>query len=291
MLYRHDLGEARERLATHPSHVFHSQQYGDVEYRVVGEGPPVLISHGITGGVDQAEDLIDRWHNFTPAYRFIFVSRFGYLRSSLPTGATPRMQAGAFAALLDHLGIAEVTLAGNSAGGAAAMWFALDFPERMRGLILLSSAVPGPIPAPIPAFVVRHDLVYWAAIKIAPGKLLKLLFPRSVQLTAKQRAFIIENAFSAGLPISERADGILFDNQQSNPEVNRIPLGQIRVPTLIFQASDDARELSGGQRLQSGIPNSHLVTLTGGHVLIGHEQQIRDEIDRFIEHVETVRAR
>jgi pimeloyl-ACP methyl ester carboxylesterase len=291
MLYRHDLSQARERLKTHPSQTFHSQRYGDIEYRVVGTGPAVLVSHGITGGVDQAEDLVVRWHNFTPAYRFVFVSRFGYLRSSMPSGATPRMQAGAFAALLDHVGIDRVTVAGNSAGGAAAMWFAIDHPERTRGLILLSSAVPGPVPAAIPEYVVRHDFVYWAAITLAPGKLLGLLFPRSVRLTAEQRVFIVDNAFKTGLPISERADGVVFDARQSNPEVNRLPLERIHAPTLIFQASDDARELAGGQRLRAGIPGSRLVTFTGGHVLIGHEEQIRDEIDRFIAQLSVVTSR
>jgi 2-hydroxy-6-oxonona-2,4-dienedioate hydrolase len=192
------------------------------------------------------------------------------------------MQAAAYAALLDELGIDRVTVAGNSAGGAAAMWFAIDFPQRTQGLILLSSAVPGPIPEPIPEFVVRHDFVYWAAIKVAPGKLLGLLFPPSVELTTDQRDFIVNNAFMSGLPISERADGIVFDNEQSNPEVNRIPYEEIRAPTLIFQASDDARELAGGQRIASRIPGSRLVTMTGGHVLIGHDQEIRDAIDRFV---------
>jgi pimeloyl-ACP methyl ester carboxylesterase len=286
--YRHDLSRARDRLAQHPSLIFHSAQWGDIEYRVVGHGPSILISHGITGGVDQAEDIVTRWHNFTPAYRFVFVSRFGYLRSSMPKGATAHMQAAAFAALLDHLGIDRVVVAGNSAGGAAAMWFALNLPERTQGLILLSSAVPGPVPAPIPEFVVRHDILYWAAIKIAPGKLLGLLFPRSVHLTGQQKKFIIDNAFMAGLPISKRADGIVFDTKQSNPEVNRIPYEQIRVPTLLFQASDDARELAGGKLMAARIPHSRLITMTGGHVLIGHDEQIRHEIDQFVAQVEAV---
>ena len=257
----------------------------------MGQGPPVLVSHGITGGVDQAEDLVTRWHNFTAAYRFVFVSRFGYLRSSMPKGATARTQAEAFAALLDHLGIGRVTVAGNSAGGAAAMQFAVDFPQRTQGLILISSAVPGPVPDPIPKLVTQHDFLYWAAIKIAPGKLLELLFPSSVHLTKKQKTFIIDNAFMAGMPISRRTAGIQFDNRQSNPEVNRVPYEQIRVPTLLFQASDDARELAGGQEIARRIPDSRLVTMTGGHVLIGHDQQIRDEIDRFIEQTGSVHRR
>lgn len=121
--------------------------------------------------------------------------------------------------------------------------------------------------------------------------MLELLFPPSVHLTKKQRTIIVDNAFMAGMPISRRTAGIQFDNSQSSPEVNRIPYEQIRVPTLVFQASDDTRELAGGQEIARRIPDSRLVTMTGGHVLIGHDQQIRDEIDRFVEQTGSVHRR
>jgi pimeloyl-ACP methyl ester carboxylesterase len=166
--FRHDMSQARARLAAQPTEIFQSR-YGDVEYRVSGTGPAVLISHGITGGVDQAEAIVTQWRNF-PAdhYRFIYVSRFGYLRSDLPEGATPRTQAAVYRDLLDHLGFDRVFVVGNSAGGPSAMWFAIDYASRTNGLILLSSAVPGPESEYIPELVAKHDFVYWAAVKTAP---------------------------------------------------------------------------------------------------------------------------
>ena len=127
VLFRQDLREARSRLASVPTTIYPSQ-YGDIQYRVVGSGPTVLVSHGITGGVDQAEYLVTKWRNFEERYRFVYVSRFGYLKSSLPDDATPRLQAAAYKELLDHLGIERTFVVGNSAGGAAAMWFAIDYP-------------------------------------------------------------------------------------------------------------------------------------------------------------------
>jgi hypothetical protein len=50
--FRQDMGDARARLAAQPTEIFQSR-YGDIEYRVSGTGPAVLISHGITGGVDR----------------------------------------------------------------------------------------------------------------------------------------------------------------------------------------------------------------------------------------------
>jgi alpha/beta hydrolase fold len=145
VLFRQDMADARARLGAQPTQLYKSR-YGEIQYQVVGSGPTVLVSHGVTGGVDQAESLITQWRMLPNEYRFIYVSRFGYLESSVPEGASTRLQAAAYRELLDHLGIDRVFIAGNSAGGPSAMWFAIQYPERTNGLILVSSAVPGPEP-------------------------------------------------------------------------------------------------------------------------------------------------
>jgi pimeloyl-ACP methyl ester carboxylesterase len=178
VLFRQDLREARSRLASIPTTIYASR-HGDIQYRVVGDGPTMLVSHGLTGGVDQAEYLVTRWRNLDERYRFLYVSRFGYLKSSLPDNATPRIQAAAYKDLLDHLGIDRVIVVGNSAGGASAMWFAIDYPERTNGLILISSAVPGPQPDAIPKLVREHDFIYWSGIKFVPDMLMGLFRRKS----------------------------------------------------------------------------------------------------------------
>jgi len=73
-----DLAAAQGRLASIPSNIYHSSS-GDIEYLVVGDGPTVLVAHGITGGVDQGQSIVTRWRNFGDGYRFVYVSRFGFL--------------------------------------------------------------------------------------------------------------------------------------------------------------------------------------------------------------------
>jgi pimeloyl-ACP methyl ester carboxylesterase len=281
--FRHDMGEARDRLAAQPTEIFKSN-YGDVQYRVSGDGPPVLVVHGITGGVDQAEAIVTQWRNLRPDYRFIYVSRFGYLQSAMPHDATVRMQAAAYRELLDYLRIDRVFVVGNSAGGPSATWFAIDFPERINGLTLISSAVPGPLPGPIPPLVATHDFVYWAAVKAAPEQLLGMLMPKSVidNMSREQKAFAVEHAFVDSMPISERTDGILFDNDVTNPGVNDVPFERISTPTLVFQAVDDPREHSGGLEMARRIPDSKFIGLTGGHLLTGHATEIRTTSAEFI---------
>jgi pimeloyl-ACP methyl ester carboxylesterase len=216
-------------------------------------------------------------------YRHSWASR--HLRSSVPDGATSKLQAAAYRELLDHLGIDRVFLAGTSAGGPSAMWFAIDYPERTSGLILLSSAVPGPEPAYMPDVVAANDLIYWAAVRSSPERLLGLLVPKSIitTMTDEQKDFVVKNAFVAAMPISERSDGILFDNKVSLPRVNDIPFEQISVPTLIIQAVDDPREFQGGQEMARRIPTNRFVGLTGGHFLLTHGSEVRAAIHDFIE--------
>ncbi len=101
-------------------------------------------------------------------------------------------------------------------------------------------------------------------------------------LTDEEKDFIVENAFMASLPVAERSAGIAFDNEQSNPGVGDVPFERITVPTLIFQATDDPRELRGGRELARRIPNSELIGLTGGHFLLRHQAEIRAANAAFI---------
>src|SRR4029450_12266808 len=106
-----------------------------------GDGVPVFLSHGVFGGHDNVRDLVDLW--FGPQYRAIGPARFGYLGSAMPKGATVPDQADACAALLDHLALGRVVMCGFSAGGPAAIQFALRHRDRLHGLILGSSYLPG----------------------------------------------------------------------------------------------------------------------------------------------------
>jgi pimeloyl-ACP methyl ester carboxylesterase len=72
-------------------------------------------------------------------FRFIAVSRPGYLRTPLRTGPAFDQQADAFAALLDSLGISRAAIIGISAGGPPALAFARRHRDRCIGLVLMSA--------------------------------------------------------------------------------------------------------------------------------------------------------
>ena len=85
-----------------------------MEYAVAGSGPPLLMIHGTGGGFDQG--LLFTEKLAAHGVRVIAPSRFGYLRSSFPADHSSEAQADAFVALLDHLKLERVVVAGGSAG-------------------------------------------------------------------------------------------------------------------------------------------------------------------------------
>ena len=98
--YTRDMQAGKERLAQFSPHVL-TTGYGYIEYVRRGSGPPLLVSHGITGGFDQGLSLADTYINGD--FQIIAVSRFGYLGSTLPGDGSPENQADAFRSLIDEL--------------------------------------------------------------------------------------------------------------------------------------------------------------------------------------------
>ena len=85
--------------------------------------------------------------------------------------------------------------------------------------------------------------------------------------------------------MTERTKGIVFDLFVSNPSINNdAPFGHIRSPTLIMNAIDDpATRIEGARTLAVRIPKSKLVTFdTGGHLLLGHNEEIKHHISQFV---------
>jgi len=109
----------------------------DVSYRMAGEGPTIVLIHGIA-------ESSTTWRAVMPAlaehYTVIAPDLLGHGRSAKPRGD---YSLGAYASgirdLLAVLGRDRVSLVGHSLGGGVAMQFAYQFPERAQRLVLVAS--------------------------------------------------------------------------------------------------------------------------------------------------------
>lgn len=108
-----------------------------LSYRLEGEGPPVLLVHGITSSSRTWSAVID---GLADEHTVIAPDLPGHGNSDKPRGD---YSLGAYASalrdLLVVLGIPAVTLVGHSLGGGIAMTFSYQFPERVQRLVLVDS--------------------------------------------------------------------------------------------------------------------------------------------------------
>jgi pimeloyl-ACP methyl ester carboxylesterase len=109
----------------------------DVTYRMAGDGPLVVLIHGIAGSSTT-------WRAVMPAlakhHTVIAPDLLGHGESAKPRGD---YSLGAYASgirdLLAVLDLGEATVIGHSLGGGIAMQFAYQFPERVQRLVLVAS--------------------------------------------------------------------------------------------------------------------------------------------------------
>ncbi|MGD2131909.1 MAG: alpha/beta hydrolase [Maricaulaceae bacterium] len=264
---------------------------GEIEYAVVGEGVPMLVLHGTPGGYDQALVARRAAPERYAGTMTIAVSRPGYLRTPLSSGATFEEQADLFAALLDELGIDRVVVYGASGGGYLGLQFALRHPDRTRGLILYGPEVDyEPLPDDWPGVDVSdalmQDLTMWAVA----GPLLGVLGPAFMpELDADdpEQAAMARGLISSQVPFADRAAGIENDVlQRDDPAIDEWPLERISAPTLLLHGNaDENSDYEGSVLVASKIPDAELVTFEGGDhfIVITRADEIRAHVDRFIE--------
>lgn len=232
---------------------------GSVEYAVAGAGPAVLVVHGRPGGYDQGLGIARLLND--PQFRFIAVSRPGYLRTPLETGRSPEDQADALAALLDVLKVPQAAVIALSAGEPATLQFALRHPDRCWGVVMISARTQRLFRPPLgPRIVVSllrsSDIVGWVWSGMA-GLLLRILPRRwSTGMELAQTFF----------PYSLRCSGSSNDLFQMT-HLPRYRLSEIRQPALVIHGTADrVAPWSNAEFAASGIPETQLIPIAGaGH--------------------------
>lgn len=110
----------------------------ELNYNVVGDGPVIVLTHGIGGTGDDLAALAER---LAAHYRVVTYDVRGFGQSSRPAdGYTLKQFAADLAGLLDQLGINQAIIGGHSMGGTITQRFILDYPERTRAAIIISTS-------------------------------------------------------------------------------------------------------------------------------------------------------
>jgi pimeloyl-ACP methyl ester carboxylesterase len=237
--------------------------------------PPVLLIMGIGASMlwwdDELCAALAAGGRFVVRYDHRDTGR----STACPPGRTdyggPDLVADA-ARVLDGHGIARAHVVGASMGGALAQLLALDFPDRVASLVLMSTSPAGPaddLPGVADSYVafLAGARLDWSdprsVVEHRVGEVRALSGARPFD-EARVRAFVERDAARAVSAASAQNHELL---EGGGPWRDR--LGEIAVPTLVIHGGADPLFPRGhGEALANEIPGARLVVLHGaGHVL------------------------
>lgn len=134
----------------------------ELNFKTYGQGPPLVILHGLFGTLDNWQTLAKRWAD---DYTVYLVDQRNHGRSPHLDGMSYSLLAEDLSKFLDKEWIHKCHLLGHSMGGKTAMQFALDYPDQLDKLIVVDIA-----PKVYPA---GHDEIFAALRSLDLDKLEK----------------------------------------------------------------------------------------------------------------------
>lgn len=228
-----------------------------IHYYTGGDGPPVLLVHGLAS---RGDDWAALFPTLSAHHRVYAIDLLGYGGSDRPRNVdySIALETDVVRGFLDALHIARADVVGVSMGGWIALKFSAEHPERVRKLVLLDSAgFSFPTTLTADSFT-PHDV---AELQ----KLIDLQTDRAPHIPAfvardflrvnREHAWILKKQFTSMLSRRDLMDG----------RVSRVTMPVL----LLWGTRDQLVPYPVGVRMQHELPNAKLVPLNGcGHLAV-----------------------
>ncbi|HEV8430831.1 MAG TPA: alpha/beta fold hydrolase [Pyrinomonadaceae bacterium] len=231
-------------------------------YTDTGAGRPVVLIHGYPFNRSLWNEQIAA---LSSSCRVIAPDLRGFGESDSSDGvATMSRMAEDIALLLDHLGVARVTLGSLSMGGYVTFAFYKQFASRVRALILADTRAQADTEEAKQTRAQQAEKALAEGMAgIADMMLPKLLTPETVT----KRPEIVKRVRDMMLKTKpEGAAGALRGMAQREDQTSL--MSKITVPTMILVGAEDAiTPVADSEKMHEGIAGSRLVVLeNAGHV-------------------------
>jgi pimeloyl-ACP methyl ester carboxylesterase len=224
----------------------------EIYYEVHGEGPVILLTHGLCATSRMWAGQIDV---LSKAHKLVLWDLRGHGRSDYPEDQNAYTEAATvsdMAAILDSVGAETAIVGGLSVGGYMSLAFHRVHPERVRALLIIDTG---------PGFRNDEAREAWNAVSIQSAERLeKEGLAYLAARTAEMRTSHHRNA--EGLAKASR--GIATHKDPS--VINSLPT--ITVPTLVLVGADDTGFINATNYMAAKIPDAEKVVIpNAGHAV------------------------
>jgi 2-succinyl-6-hydroxy-2,4-cyclohexadiene-1-carboxylate synthase len=246
-------------------------QLSDIKlhYEQYGRGPNLVLLHGFSLNSLMWEPYREFFEDW---FRITLVDLRGFGKSGVGERWSHEVMAEDVWRLLNHLGIEKTAILGFSMSGPAAMRLAIDHPDLVTALVLVSSILPlagkrrneeerKESNSDI-TVLEREGIEAWAKdTGMLDGSVMAPLFERDSTIKPLWERIIRRND-------AKNLAGVLKLKMEREPLNWRSELKEIKAPTLIVAGERDSSFVDASRNLSRRIPNSRLLIVKDcGHML------------------------
>ena len=249
---------------------------GQIFWREAGLGPSLVFLHG---SWDDGSQWLRTIEHLSPDFQCFAPDLLGFGESERPNvHYSIDLEVECLAQYLDTLNLRQVYLIGDSLGGWVAASYAIKYPDRVQGLVLLAPE----------GVKVGHRRARWQTARWLIGQPpLAFWFLRSIYPIAKLLGYQnkIDGLFKfrRQLMQSPIAMQLLFRRRRAEITAELVDdnLALLKVPVLVLQGSEDTIAASSlCQSYAALIPNAELQFVSPGESNL--PQEVPDLVAKYI---------
>ena len=256
-----------------------------IHYNEVGSGAPLICLHGGGPGANSWSNFAANIDALARKHRLLLVDLPQFGKSEKVTIEGPRLtfHAGVLRKFMDALGIDRAPIVGNSFGGQVAIKTAIDYPDRVRSLVVIGSApVIHSLFCPMPVEGVKLIANYYRGeggptIDKMRQILKTLVFDQNIVTDQMVRERYEASIDPDAVRVNSGPPGL---RQDLTPEFSRV-----KAPTIVVWGMDDrAGALDIGLLMTRAFQNAqmHIFGQCGHWAQVEHADEFNELVLNFI---------
>jgi 3-oxoadipate enol-lactonase len=241
-------------------------------YELYGQGDPLVLVAGT--GISLAPWRVSQVPEFAKHYQVLIYDHRGLGRSDKPDmHYTTRLFAKDCAGLMDALGIHRAHMMGHSMGARVCQWIALDYPEKVRSLVLSGPGsgkysesledYPRGVPLDAALEMIEKGYEKYQSDHWGPGFMFSDRFMKEhPDVVKKYQELIVDEV----PPLKSYLRHVVARQCHETTHL----IDKITAPTLVIVGSNDTQEGGTGNHVESAkvlaekIPDAEIVLIEGG---------------------------